>query len=78
MAALGHVPVTDHSARRTAAERMQPTCGPGGEVALGGAVQPVHSVVRGAEWLKEASQKAVAGKLGLSWYEIHGIMARAV
>jgi hypothetical protein len=45
---------------------------------LGRAVQPVHSVVRGAEWLKEASQKAVAGKLGLSWYEIHGIMARAV
>ena len=30
------------------------------------------------EWLKEASQKAVAGQLGLSWDEIHGIMERAV
>ena len=30
------------------------------------------------EWLKEASQKAVARQLGLSWDEIHGIMERAV
>ena len=30
------------------------------------------------EWLKEASKKAVAGQLGLSWDEIHGIMERAV
>jgi transposase len=30
------------------------------------------------EWLKEASQKAVAGLLKLSWDEIHGIMERAV
>jgi transposase len=30
------------------------------------------------EWLKAASQKAVAGLLKLSWYEIHGIMERAV
>lgn len=30
------------------------------------------------EWLKEASQTAVAGQLGLSWDEIHGIMERAV
>jgi transposase len=30
------------------------------------------------EWLKEASQKAVAGQMGLSWDEIHGIMERAV
>lgn len=30
------------------------------------------------EWLKEANQKAVAGQLGLSWDEIHGIMERAV
>jgi len=30
------------------------------------------------EWLKEASQKAVAGQLELSWDEIHGIMERAV
>jgi transposase len=30
------------------------------------------------EWLKEARQKAVAGQLGLSWDEIHGIMERAV
>ena len=30
------------------------------------------------EWLKEASQKAVAGQLGLSWDEIHGILERAV
>ena len=30
------------------------------------------------EGLKEASQKAVAGQLGLSWDEIHGIMERAV
>lgn len=29
-------------------------------------------------WLKAASQKAVAEQLGLSWDEIHGIMARAV
>jgi transposase len=29
-------------------------------------------------WLKAASQKAVAQQLGLSWDEIHGIMARAV
>ena len=29
-------------------------------------------------WLKAASQKAVAGQLGLSWDEIHGIMERAV
>ena len=30
------------------------------------------------EWLKAASQKAVAGRLQLSWDEIHGIMERAV
>jgi transposase len=30
------------------------------------------------EWLKEASQKAVAGRLQLSWDEIHAIMERAV
>lgn len=30
------------------------------------------------EWLKEASQKAVAEQLGLSWDEIHGLMERAV
>jgi len=30
------------------------------------------------EWLKEASQTAVAGQLQLSWDEIHGIMERAV
>ena len=30
------------------------------------------------EWLKAASQKAVAGLLNLSWDEIHGIMERAV
>jgi transposase len=30
------------------------------------------------EWLKQASQKAVAGQMGLSWDEIHGIMERAV
>jgi transposase len=29
-------------------------------------------------WLKHASQKAVAGRLQLSWDEIHGIMERAV
>jgi hypothetical protein len=29
-------------------------------------------------WLKAARQKAVAGQLGLSWDEIHGIMDRAV
>ena len=30
------------------------------------------------EWLKAASQKAVADRLKLSWDEIHGIMERAV
>lgn len=30
------------------------------------------------EWLKAASQKAVAEQMGLSWDEIHGIMERAV
>ncbi|MCP5115813.1 MAG: ISL3 family transposase [bacterium] len=30
------------------------------------------------EWLKEASQTAVAGQLQLGWDEIHGIMERAV
>lgn len=30
------------------------------------------------EWLKEASQKAVARQMELSWEEIHGIMERAV
>src|SRR5512136_2123995 len=30
------------------------------------------------EWLKAASQKAVAGLLDLSWDEIHGVMERAV
>jgi len=30
------------------------------------------------EWLKAASQKAVAGVMKLSWDEIHGIMERAV
>lgn len=30
------------------------------------------------EWLKQASQKAVAGQLGLSWDEIHAMMERAV
>src|SRR5215470_16290209 len=29
-------------------------------------------------WLKQASQKAVAGQLKLSWDEIHSIMDRAV
>jgi Helix-turn-helix domain of transposase family ISL3 len=29
-------------------------------------------------WLKQASQKAVAEQLHLSWDEIHGIMERAV
>ena len=30
------------------------------------------------EWLKHASQQAVGDRLQLSWYEIHGIMERAV
>jgi transposase len=30
------------------------------------------------DWLREASQSAVAKRLGLSWDEIHGIMERAV
>ena len=30
------------------------------------------------EWLKRASQKAVAEQMKLSWHEIHGIMRRAV
>jgi len=30
------------------------------------------------EWLKHASQQAVAGQMDLSWDEIHGIMERAV
>lgn len=30
------------------------------------------------DWLKAASQKAVAGLLKLSWDEIHGILDRAV
>jgi transposase len=30
------------------------------------------------EWLKQASQKAVADQMKLSWHEIHGIMKRAV
>jgi transposase len=30
------------------------------------------------EWLKAASQSAVAAQLGLSWDEIHGVMERAV
>jgi transposase len=30
------------------------------------------------EWLKAASQKAVAGQIKLSWDEIHGIIERAV
>ena len=30
------------------------------------------------DWLKAASQKAVAERLELSWDEIHGIMERAV
>jgi transposase len=30
------------------------------------------------EWLKAASQKAVAERMGLSWDEVHGIMDRAV
>src|SRR5271157_5603728 len=30
------------------------------------------------DWLKAASQKAVADQLGLSWDEVHGIMERAV
>lgn len=30
------------------------------------------------EWLKVASQKAVAGQLGLSWDEVHAIQERAV
>ena len=30
------------------------------------------------EWLKHASQAAVAERMGLSWDEIHGIMERAV
>lgn len=30
------------------------------------------------EWLKVASQKAVADQLGLSWDEVHGIQQRAV
>ena len=34
--------------------------------------------LRAIEWLKAASQKAVATLLKLSWNEIHGIMERAV
>jgi transposase len=30
------------------------------------------------EWMKEASQKAVAERLDLSWDEIHAILERAV
>jgi transposase len=30
------------------------------------------------EWLHETSQSAVAGRMGLSWDEVHGIMDRAV
>ena len=30
------------------------------------------------DWLRAASQKAVAERLGLSWDEVHGIMVRAV
>jgi transposase len=30
------------------------------------------------EWLREASQSAVAKRLGLSWDEVHGLLARAV
>ena len=30
------------------------------------------------DWLKAASQKAVADRLGLTWDEVHGIMERAV
>jgi len=30
------------------------------------------------DWLKAASQKAVADQLGLSWDEVHGVMERAV
>jgi transposase len=30
------------------------------------------------DWLKEASQQAVAEQLGLSWDEVHGILERAV
>lgn len=30
------------------------------------------------DWLQEASQQAVADRLGLSWDEVHGIMERAV
>ena len=45
-----------------------------------GTVQPVHCAFEGPaiEWLKEASQKAVAGRLGLNWNKIHGIMERAL
>jgi transposase len=30
------------------------------------------------EWLKQASQKAVAEQMKMSWHEVHGIMKRAV
>jgi len=48
--------------------------------ALGRAAQPFHGTVErlAIDWLRAASQQAVADQLGLTWDEVHGIMERAV
>src|ERR1039458_7148660 len=80
MSPPGHLPVPHHPARRAATQPMPHPRRACGEVALGRTLQPIHRALRRPPiaWLKAASQKAVAGQLGLSWDEIHGIMYRAV
>src|SRR5579863_9772258 len=80
MATPGCLPVSNHPARRAAMQRM-----PGARRdshAPAWAEPSSRFTARfealAIEWLKAASQKAVAGLLRVSWDEIHGIMERAV
>jgi transposase len=62
------------------AERVQQPRSASGEDGVGGAFEPFTALFEllAIEWLKAASQKAMAGLLKLSWDEIHGIIERAV
>src|SRR3989442_1720134 len=43
MAAPGHLPISDHSARPATADRVHRAWGAGCEVAVGGTLEPIHS-----------------------------------
>lgn len=79
MAPPGHLPVSDDSARPSAASQMSQHGVRVVKLPWAEALSrftPLFEALA-IEWLKEASQKAVGEQLGLSWDEIHGLMERA-